>query len=102
MTSVFSSLRLDLPDAPGASIGNLSSQQQPFCLHHNGIGMEENVEIYRSVVGQNGKLIQIGDYVKLSSDHHNVRISAHLTSRLSVSIEIESQVCQQRVAQVCQ
>ena len=49
--SVFSALRLDLPDASGLLIGSLSSQQQPFHLYHDGIGMEEKVEVFRSLVG---------------------------------------------------
>ena len=74
---MFSSLQLDLADAPGVLIRDLLNQPQPFDLHHNGVGMEEKVEVFKAVIGQDGKMIQAGDYIKLSFEHHEVRVSAH-------------------------
>jgi len=63
---------LDLPDAKGVPMGHLSSQQQPFLLHYHDLDSEDEVEVFRCVIGQNGKLIHSGDFVKLSSNHHEV------------------------------
>jgi hypothetical protein len=76
--SIFSTLHLNLPDAPGVLIGELSNQQQPFHLYHSGIGLRERVEVFKSVIGQDGELIKIGDYIKLSVEDHEVSLGSTL------------------------
>lgn len=53
-------------------MGNLSTHQQPFDVHHDGINVDDEVRIFNCVIGQSGKLIHTGDYVQLSCDHYEV------------------------------
>ena len=70
----FSTFQLNLPDAIGVAVGDLSRHQRSFDMHYDGIGIDDEVQIFKCVIGQNGKLIHIGDYVKLSCDHYEVRM----------------------------
>ena len=74
---LFSALQLNLPDAAGASIRELTNQQQQFNVCHEGIDSDAKVEVYKCIIGQDRKLIHAGDYVKLSSDHHEVITQVH-------------------------
>ena len=53
----------------------MSDLQQPFDVHHDGVDMEDQVEVFRSVIGQNQQMIHNGDYVKLASEHYEVGIA---------------------------
>ena len=66
------SLQLKLPDAIGVALGDLSSQRQPFVVHHDDIDVEDTVAVFKCVIGQDGKMIDTGDYVKLTHEHYEV------------------------------
>ena len=71
----YSTLQLNFPDALGVAMCDLSRHQQPFDVHHDGIGMDDEVRTFKCVIGQNRKLIHMGDYVKLSHAHYEVSTS---------------------------
>lgn len=65
-------MQLSSPDAIGISLGHLSP---PFQVHYGELVPEGKVEIFQGVIGQDGELIHVGDYVKLSSPHYGVSMS---------------------------
>lgn len=42
-------------------------------MYHEGVDTEDEVEVFRCVIGQNGELTHSGDYVKLSSGHYEIK-----------------------------
>ena len=56
----------------GVAMCGLSGHHQPFDLHHDGIGTDDEVQTFRCIVGQDRKLIHVGDYMKLSRAHCEV------------------------------
>lgn len=65
----FSALQLKLPDAPGTAIGELAAHQPPFTVYWDHIDLDDFILEFRGVVGQNGSLVHVGDFVMLSSVH---------------------------------
>ncbi len=60
-------IKLDLPDAPDVTLSTLDRAARPFCVHYDGWNLEDSVEVFNGVIGQNGELICDGDFVKLAS-----------------------------------
>ena len=44
---IFSTVKINLVDAPRALIGDLSEQSLPFDLHHRGISMDDDFVVLR-------------------------------------------------------
>ena len=55
-------------------LGEISTLQRPFHVHHPGVSDTDEVWQYKCLIGQNGKLIHSGDFVKLSSDYFEVSL----------------------------
>ena len=41
-------------------------------MHHHGINMDDEIVVFKGVVVQDLKIIQVGDYFKLAFDHYVV------------------------------
>ena len=61
-----------LPDAQGFFLGDLQFQQPPFTLHFDHIQPDDAIGEFHGVIGQDGEIVHTGDYVELSSAHHEV------------------------------
>ena len=72
MPRLFSSLQLDFPEAVQVQLGEISTLQRPFHVHHPGVSDTDEVWQYKCLIGQNGKLIHSGYFVMLSSDYFEV------------------------------
>ena len=69
-----SSICLNLPDAEGVTLSELPADSIPFTIQlEQLIHFDDIVKEFGGVIGQNGALINIGDYVELSSAHYQVR-----------------------------
>ena len=64
---------LCLAEIQEVTLGDLKNQTQPFVLHLNNIHPSDMVQEFNSVIGQDGELINSGDYVQLSlADYQEV------------------------------
>ena len=63
---------LCLAEIQEVTLGDLQNQTQPFALHLNDIHPSDMVQDFNGVIGQDGELINAGDYVQLSSDYQKV------------------------------
>ena len=79
MPRLFSSLQLDFPEAVQVQLGEISTLQRLFHVHHPGVSDTDE-----------GKLVHSGDFVKLSSDYFEV--SCYCVNKTSV-IQIVSSNC---------
>ena len=68
----FSAVTLDLPDVQGGvvTVTNLSLQQPPFDIHWSNLKHDDLVHVFHGVIGQNRELVHTGDFVMLTSVHH--------------------------------
>ena len=66
----------------------MSDLQQPFDVHHDGVDMEDQVEVFRSVIGQNQQMIHNGDYVKLTSEHYEVGIAIFYVVHVAIATSL--------------
>ena len=71
-TLKLSDVKLDLPEAEGVPLEELQLQQPPFELHFHHLDFQDTVKEFRGVIGQDGALIHIGDFVKLSFPYNEV------------------------------
>ena len=74
MPRLFSSLELDFPEVVQVQLGEISTLQRPFHVHHPGVSDIDEVWQNKCLIWQNGKLIQSGYFVKLSSDYFEVSL----------------------------
>ena len=67
-----SAVQLNLPDAGGETVcmANFHCQQSPFTIHWDQFNLDDLVQEFHAVIGQDRELIHIGDFVKLSSTHY--------------------------------
>ena len=63
---LFSSLQLDLPEVVQVQLGEISTLQRPFHVHHPGVSDIEEVWQYKCLIGQKRKLIQIGNFLQIT------------------------------------
>ena len=64
-----------LPDAPGICIGDLAVSQSPsFNVYFDNIQTDDVVQEYRGVIGQDGELVRVDEFVELCSTFHEVCI----------------------------
>ena len=66
----YSNVTIHTPKTSTVSIEQLS-RSGDFEVYYD-VSAEVDVEVFRGVVGQNGKLLHCGDYVLLSYEHHEV------------------------------
>ena len=63
---VYPSLSLILPDAPGICIGDFAVSQSPsFNVYFDNIQTDDVVQEYRGVVGQDGELVLLDEFVEM-------------------------------------
>lgn len=72
---IMSTVYLNLPDASGVPLAGLGVQSIPFTLKlEQLIDFQDLVKEFGGVIGQDGDLLKVGDYVELSSASCEVNI----------------------------
>lgn len=68
----FSAVKLNLPDIEDGTpcIANLQHQQPSFTFHWDHLSLDDRVQEFRAVIGQDREMVHIGDFVELSSSHY--------------------------------
>lgn len=61
----FSTMQLNLPDAKGIILEDLPVQQPPFTVHWDHLSLDDTIQEFRGVIGQDGELVHVGDFVML-------------------------------------
>lgn len=67
-----SDINLGLPNAEGVSLKDLQLQQPPFAVNISHLHFQDSVKECKGVIGHDGELIRIGNFVKMSSPHNGV------------------------------
>ena len=81
--------------------GTIDDLPSPFHAHLDGVDIEDKVDVFNCVIGQDGQLIRTEDYVKLSSEHYEVACRVYLCGRVfDVLREVMVYVCVLREAVV--
>jgi hypothetical protein len=74
MAILFSAVNLDLPDADSGvvTIAGLALQHPSFVTHWDNLKLDDKVNVFRGVIGQDRELVHVGDFVKLTAHHEEV------------------------------
>lgn len=67
----FCNLCLNMPEQFGASVTTIQTQQS-FTTHLNLLQPHDLVKEFTAMIGQDGQLIHVGDYVELCSPQYEV------------------------------
>ena len=74
---MFSALQVDLPDAPGTMLGDLSTQN--FTVYWDHFSLHDAIHEFHGVIGQERQLVNVGDFVFLSPAQHEVILISKIT-----------------------
>ncbi len=71
---LFSVMNVDLPDAQSGvvTIAGLALQHSSFVARWDHLKLDDEVHVFRGVIGQDRELVHVGDFVKLTSHHEEV------------------------------
>ena len=63
---------LNLPDAPGLTLGALRTAGIPFDICCGCLNPVNGVQVFDGVIGQHGEMICSGDFIKISSSFKEI------------------------------